>query len=133
MPDPDQYEILPEFISKEPLGPMVRRADDQWADIVKWSILAMIEAEELGVTSANAERMLAESKNPNVQRLLGKAGEFGKLMGVDNAWAYNVIRQVGNYGEAFERNVGMASPLKLQRGLNALWSKGGLMYAIPFR
>jgi general L-amino acid transport system substrate-binding protein len=131
--NPDDYVILPERISKEPLGPMVRRADDQWLDVVRWSLMAMIEAEELGVTSANADKMLAESPNPAVQRLLGKTGDFGKLMGVDNAWALHIIRQVGNYGESYERNVGMGSPLKLERGTNALWTKGGLMYAIPFR
>jgi general L-amino acid transport system substrate-binding protein len=131
--NPDDFVILPERISKEPLGPMVRRADDQWLDIVRWSMMAMMEAEELGVTSANADRMLAESNSPAVQRLLGKTGEFGKLMGVDNAWALNIIKQVGNYAESYERNVGMASPLKLERGPNALWSKGGLMYPIPFR
>ncbi len=130
---PDDFVILPERISKEPLGPMVRRADDQWMDVVRWSLMAMIEAEELGVTSANAERMLAESPSPAVQRLLGKIGDFGKLMGVDNAWALNIIKQVGNYGESYERNVGMGSPLKLDRGPNALWTQGGLMYAIPFR
>jgi general L-amino acid transport system substrate-binding protein len=102
---------------------MVRRADDQWLDVVRWTLMAMIEAEELGVTAANAERMLAESTNPAVQRLLGKTGDFGKLMGLDNAWALNVLRQVGNYGESFERNVGMESPLKLARGPNALWTQ----------
>jgi len=129
----DGYVILKERISKEPLGPMVRRADDQWLDIAEWTLMAMIEAEELGVTSANAEKMRAESPNPAVQRLLGKAGDFGKLMGLDNAWAFNIIKQVGNYGESYERNVGMGSPLKLERGPNALWTQGGLMYAIPFR
>jgi general L-amino acid transport system substrate-binding protein len=131
--NPDDFVILPERISKEPLGPMVRRGDDQWLDIVRWTMMAMIEAEELGITAANADKMLAESTSPNVQRLLGKTGDYGKLMGLDNAWALNVIRQVGNYGESYERNVGMGSPLKLERGLNALWTKGGLMYAIPFR
>ncbi len=133
VPVPDDWVVLPDRISKEPLGPMVRRADDQWMDIVRWSMLAMLEAEENGVSSANAEKMLAESNNPTVQRLLGKTGEFGKLLGLDNAWALNIIKQVGNYGESYERNVGMASSLKLDRGPNALWTKGGLMYAIPFR
>ncbi|HYZ24884.1 MAG TPA: amino acid ABC transporter substrate-binding protein [Rhodopila sp.] len=132
LPNPDDFVILPDRISKEPLGPMVRRADDQWFDIVRWSMMAMVEAEELGVTSANAEQMLG-SPNATVQRLLGKSGDFGKLMGLDNAWAYNIIKQVGNYGESYERNVGMGSSLKLERGINALWTKGGLMYAIPFR
>ena len=133
VPVPDDWVVLPDRISKEPLGPMVRRADDQWMDIVRWSMLAMLEAEENGVSSANAEKMLAESNNPTVQRLLGKTGEFGKLLGLDNTWALNIIKQVGNYGESYERNVGMASSLKLDRGPNALWTKGGLMYAIPFR
>ena len=112
---------------------MVRRADDQWFDIVRWSMMAMLEAEELGVTSANADQMLAESTNATVQRLLGKSGDFGKLMNLDNAWALRIIKQVGNYSEAYERNVGMGSALKLDRGPNALWTKGGLMYPIPFR
>ena len=133
VPVPDDFVILPDRISKEPLGPMVRRADDQWLDIVRWSMLAMVEAEENDVTSANASQLLAESNNPTVLRLLGKTGDFGKLIGLDNNWALNIIRQVGNYGESYERNVGMASSLKLERGPNALWSKGGLMYAVPFR
>jgi len=133
LPNPDDFVILSDRISKEPLGPMVRRADDQWFDIVRWSMMAMLEAEELGVTSSNAEQMRAESSNPTVQRLLGKSGEFGKLMGLDNAWAFNIVKQVGNYGESYERTVGKASSLKLDRGPNALWTQGGLMYAIPFR
>jgi general L-amino acid transport system substrate-binding protein len=133
VPVPDDFVILPDRISKEPLGPMVRRADDQWFDIVRWSMMAMLEAEENGVTSANADQMLAESGSPAVQRLLGKSGDFGKLMGLDNAWAFNIVKQVGNYGESFERNVGKGSTLKLDRGPNALWTNGGLMYAIPFR
>lgn len=133
VPNPDDFVILPDRISKEPLGPMVRRGDDQWAGIVQWSMMAMLEAEESDVTSANVDKMLAESTNPTVQRLLGKSGDFGKLMGLDNAWALNIIKQVGNYSESYERNVGLASSLKLERGPNALWSKGGLMYPIPFR
>ena len=133
VPNPDDFVILPDRISKEPLGPMVRRGDDQWAGIVQWSMMAMLEAEENDVTSANVDKMLAESTNPTVQRLLGKSGDFGKLMGLDNAWALNIIKQVGNYSESYERNVGLASSLKLERGPNALWSKGGLMYPIPFR
>ena len=112
---------------------MVRRGDDQWAAVVQWSMMAMLEAEENGVTSTNVDKMLAESTNPTVLRLLGKTGDFGKLMGLDNAWALNIIKQVGNYSESYERNVGLASSLKLERGPNALWSKGGLMYPIPFR
>jgi general L-amino acid transport system substrate-binding protein len=133
VPNPDDYVILSDRISKEPLGPMVRRNDDQWLDVVRWSMMAMVEAEEQGVTSANADAMLAESPNPTVQRLLGKTGDFGKQIGLDNAFALNIIKQVGNYGESYERNVGKASSLKLDRGENALWTNGGLMYAIPFR
>jgi general L-amino acid transport system substrate-binding protein len=133
LPNPDEFEILPDRISKEPLGPMVRRNDAQWEDIVRWSMMAMLEAEENGVTAANVDEMLAKSQNATVLRLLGKTGDFGKLMGIDNAWAYNIIKQVGNYSESYERNVGMGSGLKLERGPNALWSKGGLMYPIPFR
>ncbi len=133
VPNPDDFVILPDRISKEPLGPMVRRGDDQWAAVVQWSMMAMLEAEENGVTSTNVDKMLAESTNPTVLRLLGKTGDFGKLMGLDNAWALNIIKQVGNYSESYERNVGLASSLKLERGPNALWSKGGLMYPIPFR
>ena len=133
VPNPDDFVILPDRISKEPLGPMVRQSDDRWFDIVRWSMMAMLEAEESDVTSANADKMLAESPNPTVQRLLGKSADFGKLMGLDNAWALHIIKQVGNYSESYERNVGMGSSLKLDRGPNALWSKGGLMYPIPFR
>ena len=133
VPNPDDFVILSDRISKEPLGPMVRRADDQWLDIVRWSLMAMIEAEENGVTSVNVDKMLADSPNPTVQRLLGKTGDLGKLMGIDNNWAYNIVKQVGNYGESYERTVGKGSGLKLDRGPNALWTDGGLMYAIPFR
>ena len=133
LPNPDDFLILPDRISKEPLGPMVRRSDDQWMDIVRWSMMAMLEAEEYGVTSANVDDMLANSANASVQRLLGKTGDFGKFMGLDNSWAFNIIKQVGNYSESYERNVGKASSLKLDRGPNALWTKGGLMYPIPFR
>jgi general L-amino acid transport system substrate-binding protein len=133
VPNPDDFVILPDRISKEPLGPMVRKGDDQWLDVVRWSMMAMLEAEEQGVTSANADQMLAESTNPTVQRLLGKSGDFGKQLGLDNAFGLNIVKQVGNYGESFERNVGKGSSLKLDRGPNALWTNGGLMYAIPFR
>ena len=133
VPNPDEFVILPERISKEPLGPMVRAGDAQWENIVRWSMMVMIEAEENGVDSTNVDKMLADSTNPVVQRLLGKTGDFGKLMGLDNAWAVNIVKQVGNYAESYERNVGMGSPLKLPRGLNALWSQGGLMYPVPFR
>lgn len=131
-PNPNDHVILPELISKEPLGPAVRHGDDQWADLVRWTHYAMVEAEELGVDSKNVDEML-KSPNPNVQRLLGLTGGLGKMLGVDDKFAYNIVKKVGNYGEAFERNVGAGSPLKLERGTNALWTKGGLQYAIPFR
>jgi len=130
--NPDDYIVLPEMISKEPLGPMVRRGDEQWATIVKWTLNAMIEAEEYGITSKNVDEML-KSTNPNVQRILGVTPGAGKNLGVDEKWAYNIVKQVGNYGESFERNVGQGSPLKMQRGANALWTQGGLMYALPIR
>ncbi|HLT77336.1 MAG TPA: amino acid ABC transporter substrate-binding protein [Ferrovibrio sp.] len=130
--NPDEHVILPEVISKEPLGPMVRQGDDQWLVVVRWALNAMIEAEELGVTSKNVDEML-KSDNPNIKRLLGVTPGMGKHLGVDEKWAYNIIKQVGNYGESFERNVGKESPLKLDRGVNALWTNGGLMYAWPVR
>jgi general L-amino acid transport system substrate-binding protein len=121
--------VLPEVISKEPLGPVVRQGDDKWFNIVKWSLMAMVNAEEMGITSKNAAS-LKNSKNPAIARFMGGQGE---KLGVSDDWAYNIVKQVGNYGEAFERNVGMGSPLKISRGLNALWSKGGLQYAPPIR
>ena len=130
--DPAAYQVLEETISKEPLGPFTRNGDDQWSNIVTWVHYALVEAEELGVTAANAEEQ-ARGQNPTVQRLLGTSGEFGSRLGLDNRWAMNAIKAVGNYGEVFERNVGGGSPLKLRRGLNGLWTAGGLMYAIPFR
>jgi general L-amino acid transport system substrate-binding protein len=130
---PEEAVVLPEVISKEPLGPVVRQGDDAWFNIVKWTLNAMIEAEELGVTQANVDEMKANSKNPGVRRLLGLEGIAGKGLGLNNDWAYQIIKQVGNYGEIFERNVGAGSPLKIDRGLNALWSKGGIMYAPPVR
>ncbi len=132
-PNPDDYIILPELISKEPLGPAVRRGDDEWLAIVKWAVFATIEAEEVGVNSTNIDQMKSESENPTVQRLLGKSGEMGKLLGVNADWAYQIIKQVGNYGEIYERSVGSKTPLRLERGLNALWTDGGLMYAMPVR
>jgi general L-amino acid transport system substrate-binding protein len=120
-------------ISKEPLGPVVRQGDDEWLNIVKWSLFAMINAEELGVTSANVDEMKAKSTDPNVRRLLGVEGVKGEWLGLPDDWAYSIIKDVGNYGEAFERNVGMGSPLGIARGLNALWNKGGLQYAPPIR
>jgi general L-amino acid transport system substrate-binding protein len=130
--NPDDYMVLPELISKEPLGPFVRQGDDRWLNIVKWSLQAMINAEELGVTSGNIEDQL-KSSNPNVQRLLGVTEGGGKSLGLNEQWAYNIVKQVGNYGESFERNVGQGSPLKIQRGLNAQWTDGGLMYGLPVR
>jgi general L-amino acid transport system substrate-binding protein len=132
-PNPAQFMVLSETISKEPLGPFVRNGDDQWANIIISIHYALIEAEEYGVTQANAQQQAASSTDATVQRLLGKTGEFGSRIGLDNAWALNMIRAVGNYGEVFERNLGQASPLKLPRGLNGLWNQGGLHYAIPFR
>lgn len=129
---PDNYIILPEDFSKEPLGPMVRQGDEQWFNIVRWTLNAMLEAEEYGITSKNVDEML-KSPNPNVQRILGVTPGMGKNLGVDDKWAYNIIKNVGNYGESFERNVGMNSPLKLARGINASYKNGGLMYGWPIR
>lgn len=129
---PDDFVILPEDFSKEPLGPMVRQGDDEWFMVVRWALNAWLEAEEYGITSKNVDEML-KSNNPNVQRILGVNGEMGKGLKVDNRWAYNIIKQVGNYGESFDRNVGAGSALKLDRGLNAQWTKGGVMYAWPVR
>lgn len=131
-PNPKDYAILPEIISKEPLAPAVRHGDDQFRDIVDFSVLAMINAEELGITSKNVDEML-KSKNPAIQRFLGVSAGNGKALGLDEKWAYNIIKQVGNYGEVFERNVGVNTKLGLERGLNALWTNGGLMYSPPFK
>ena len=131
-PNPDDYLILPELISKEPLGPAVRRDDVEWFTLVKWVLYALGEAEESGITSANVNEMKS-SADPSIQRLLGASGDMGQKLGVDNAWAFNAIKQVGNYGEIFERNVGQKTPLRLARGLNATWKNGGLMYAMPVR
>ena len=129
---PDEYLVLPEVISKEPLGPVVRHGDDDWFDIVKWTLFVMVNAEELGVNSKNVEEM-KKSTNPDVKRLLGVEGDKGKDFGLANDWMAVVIKQVGNYGEIFDRNVGKGSPLKIERGLNALWNQGGLQYAPPVR
>jgi len=129
---PDDYVILPEDFSKEPLGPMVRQGDEQWFNVVRWSLNAMLEAEEYGITSKNVDDML-KSANPNVQRILGVTPGMGKNLGVDDRWAYSIIQQVGNYGESFEANLGQGSPMKLARGLNAQWRDGGLMYGWPVR
>jgi general L-amino acid transport system substrate-binding protein len=130
--NPDDYVILPELISKEPLGPMVRRGDDEWFAMVKWTIYALLEAEEYGITQANVDQMKS-SQEPPIQRILGTSEDTGKLLGLDKEWAYRAVKSVGNYGEIFERNVGPSSALKLPRGLNNQWNKGGLQYAPPIR
>ncbi|MER1968707.1 amino acid ABC transporter substrate-binding protein [Castellaniella sp. GW247-6E4] len=129
---PDDYIILPENFSKEPLGPMVRQGDDEWFMVVRWALNTMVEAEEYGITSQNVDDM-TKSSNPNIQRILGVSGDMGKGLGLDKKWGYNIVKLVGNYGESFERNLGMGSPLKLERGLNAQWTNGGVMYAFPVR
>ena len=126
---PDDHVILPELISKEPLGPAVRHGDDRWFDIVKWSLYAMIEAEELGLTSKNIEQHAKEG-NPAIQRFAGATGDLGKLLGIDNRWALQIVKQVGNYAESFDANL---KPLGFERGLNRLWNQGGLLYAPPIR
>jgi general L-amino acid transport system substrate-binding protein len=131
-PNPDDQVILPEVISKEPLAPAVRHGDDEWYDIVKWVQYAAIEAEEDGITSKNVDEKL-KTDDPNVKRILGVTPGMGKAIGLDEKWAYNIVKLVGNYGEVFDRNVGKDSALKLERGLNDLWTKGGLMYAMPVR
>ena len=130
--NPNSFIILPEIISKEPLAPAVRHGDDEWYDVVKWAIYSMIEAEELGITSQNVDKMKT-STNPNIRRFLGVTPGNGKALGLRESWAYDIIKYVGNYGESFERNVGTKTALKLERGLNALWTKGGLMYAPPVK
>ena len=130
--DPNANIVLPEIISKEPLSPAVRQGDDAWEDIARWTHYAMVNAEELGVNQSNVDDML-KSDAPDIRRLLGVDGQFGQAMGLTNDWAYRIIKAVGNYGESFERNVGQGSPLKIARGLNALWTKGGLQYGIPVR
>ena len=124
--------VLPEIISKEPLGPAVRHGDDQWFDVVKWVLFAMINAEELGVTQANVGEM-TKSTNPEIKRFVGTEGNFGEQLGLSKDWAVRIVKLVGNYGESFERNVGQGSPLKIDRGLNKLWNKGGIQYAPPVR
>jgi general L-amino acid transport system substrate-binding protein len=132
MSNPDDHIVLPEIISKEPLGPSVRKDDVQWFQIVQWAHYALITAEELGVTQANVDEKL-KSDNPAIRRLLGVEGSYGEGLGLTNDWAYRIIKHVGKYGEIFERNVGQGSPIKISRGLNALWNKGGLQYAPPIR
>src|SRR5467141_2139604 len=128
-PKPDEHVILPEIISKEPLGPAVRHGDDRWFDIVKWSLFAMIEAEELGLSSKNIDEH-AKSPDPAIQRFVGASGDIGKMLALDNRWAYNIVKLVGNYAESFDANL---KPLGFERGLNRLWNQGGLMYAPPLR
>src|SRR4051812_23501852 len=130
---PADYVVLPQTISKEPLGPFTRNGDEAWTDIIAWLHYGLIEAEELGVTAGNADEMAKSSSVPAIQRLLGTSGDLGSRLGLDNKWMLQAIKAGGNYGEIFERNVGKASPLKLDRGLNATWNKGGLMYALPFK
>ncbi len=128
----DDHIVLPEIISKEPLGPSVRHGDDQWQDIVKWTHFAMVTAEELGITKASVDEAM-KSNNPDIRRLLGAEGNYGEQLGLTKDWGYRIIKHIGNYGELFEKNVGQGSPLKIARGINALWTKGGLQYAPPIR
>jgi len=130
--NPDDHMVLPEVISKEPLGPVIRHGQSQWGDVARWTLFTLIDAEELGITSKNVDQM-KKSKNPEVLRILGVEGKMGEQLGLSRDWAYNLIKMVGNYSEIYERNVGPKTPLKLERGLNALWSKGGILYAPPFR
>ena len=130
--NPADHVVLPEIISKEPLGPVVRQGDDQWFNLVKWTHFAMVNAEELGVSSANVDEMKG-SDNPAIKRLLGTEGAFGEALGVGNDWAYNIVKMVGNYAETFDRNVGPDTPLAIARGVNDLWTRGGLQYAPPIR
>lgn len=132
MKDPSEHVVLPDVISKEPLGPLVRHGDNNWADIGRWTLNAMISAEELGVTQANVDQMLT-STNPEIKRLLGVEGDLGTKLGLTNKWAYNIIKQVGNYGEVYDRNLGPKTPLGLERGINNLWNKGGILYSPPIR
>ena len=131
--DPDNHIILPEIISKEPLGPAVRHGDNNWGDIVRWVLYALISGEEYGVTSANIEELSKSSTNPDVQRMLGATDDYGAMLGLDKEWAKRAIAASGNYGEIFAANIGEQTPIGLARGLNALWTQGGLMYAMPFR
>ncbi|SOC23045.1 amino acid ABC transporter substrate-binding protein [Stappia indica] len=133
MAEPDAHMLLPGVISKEPLGPYVRQGDDEWFDIVRWTVFAMVNAEELGVTKANVDELAANSDNPEIRRLLGLDGEFGKTLGLTNDWVARIVRHVGNYGESFDRNLGTGSPMQLPRGVNALWSQGGIQFAPPIR
>ena len=133
LPNPAEHSVLPETISKEPLGPVSRHGDNQWGDIIRWSLNTMIIAEELGVTSANVDDLKAGSENPEIRRMLGVEGEYGAQLGLPADFAYQIIKQVGNFEESYERNVGVNTPLGLPRGVNALWTEGGILYAPPFR
>ena len=133
LPDPDQHVIMDVTLSKEPLGPAVRHGDDQWFDIVKWVVSATIAAEEYGVSSENVDDMLANSTNPEIRRLLGAEGDLGLKFGLENPWAYNIIKLVGNYAEIYNRSLGEDTPTYIPRGLNSLYSNGGVLYAPPFR
>ena len=128
--DPSEHVVLPEIISKEPLGPVVRQGDDQWFNIVRWSLNAMITAEEIGVTSATVDMV---SNNPERERLMGRSGSTHEYVGLTQDWTYQIIKQVGNYAESFERNIGLSTPIGIARGVNALWSDGGILYSAPFR
>ncbi len=131
--DPDGHVLLAEIVSKEPLGPVVRHGDSEWGDIARWTLNAMVAAEELGLTSANVGEMSAGTENPEINRMLGTEGDLGGMLGLEADWAANIISQVGNYGEVFDSNIGAATPIGLARGLNAQWTDGGLLYAPPFR
>jgi len=132
--DPSAHVILPEIVSKEPLGPLVRHGDNEWADIVRWTLNALITAEELGVTSVNLDEMSAAAgSNPEINRLLGTEGNLGEMLGLSADWAKNALAVSGNYGEVFEKNIGENTPIGLARGLNAQWTDGGLIYSPPFR
>ena len=130
---PDDHVVLPDVISKEPLGPLVRQGDDQWADVARWTLNVLINAEEYGVNSKNVDKLAKGGKNPEVNRMLGAEGNLGGMLGLSKNWAHNVIKQVGNYSEIFERNIGSGTPIKLSRGLNALYNNGGILYAPPMR
>ncbi len=131
--DPSAHVLLPEIISKEPLGPLVRHGDSEWADIVRWTLNALITAEELGITSANVDQMATGTDNPEINRLLGSEGDLGAMIGLDKAWAWRAIKAVGNYGEIFDNYIGASTPIGLERGVNAQWTDGGLLYSPPFR
>lgn len=131
--DPSAHVLMPEIISKEPLGPLVRHGDSEWADVVRWTLNALITAEELGVTSENVDKMATGTNNPEINRLLGSEGDLGAMIGLDKAWAWRAIKAVGNYGEIFDKYIGKDTPIGLERGINAQWTNGGLLYSPPFR